>query len=86
MASSQDPAVIDLDKFLKDTDPPSNPDTAPTNKKINATNVQGQFKKLGPPPPLPPIPKEPSTDQSVASSVARKRVCRKLRLIGFALL
>ena len=37
-------------------------------KFISHGNVQNQFKKLGPPPPLPPIPKEPSTDQSIASS------------------
>ena len=42
-------------------------------------NVQDQFKKLGPPPPLPPIPKEPSTDQSVASSVARKKSMSQIK-------
>ena len=87
-ASSQDPAVIDVDKFLKDTDPPSNSDTSPywndrgmveKAKKNNAKKVQDQFKKLGPPPPLPPIPKEPSTDQSVASSVARKKSMSQIK-------
>jgi len=42
-------------------------------------NVQDQFKKLGPPPPLPPIPKEPSTDQSIASSVARKKSMSQIK-------
>ena len=80
MTAPQDPAVID-DIFNKRFGPllPSDPDTAPTNKKINATNVQDQFKKLGPPPPLPPIPKEPSTDQSVASSVARKKSMSQIK-------
>ena len=87
-ASSQDPAVIDLDKFLNDTDPSSNPDTSPywndrgmveKAKEKNAKKVQDQFKKLGPPPPLPPIPKEPSTDQSIASSVARKKSMSQIK-------
>ena len=49
-------------------------------KFIPHGNVQDQFKKLGPPPPLPPIPKEPSTDQSVASSVARKKSMSQIKL------
>ncbi len=48
-------------------------------KKKNAKNVQDQFKKLGPPPPLPPIPKEPSTDQSVASSVTGKKSMSQIK-------
>jgi len=48
-------------------------------KFIPHGNVQDQFKKLGPPPPLPPIPKEPSTDQSVASSVARKKSMSQIK-------
>ena len=89
MAASQRTSLIDTEKFLNDTDPSSNPDTTPNNwndggmveeaKKKNAKNVQDQFKKLGPPPPLPPIPKEPSTDQSVASSVARKKSMSQIK-------
>ena len=89
MAASQQTSLIDTEKFLNDTDPSSNPDTTPNNwndggmveeaKKKNAKNVQDQFKKLGPPPPLPPIPKEPSTDQSVASSVARKKSMSQIK-------
>jgi hypothetical protein len=79
MAASQRTSLIDTEKFLNDTDPSSNPDTSPTNKKKNAKKVQDQFKKLGPPPPLPPIPKEPSTDQSVASSVARKKSMSQIK-------
>jgi hypothetical protein len=87
-ASSQDPAVIDLDKFLNGTGQSSNPDTSPywndrgmveEAEKNNAKKVQDQFKKLGPPPPLPPIPKEPSTDQSIASSVARKKSMSQIK-------
>ena len=80
MAASQDPsATADVfNERFGDLLPP-NPDTSPTNKKINATNVQDQFKKLGPPPPLPPIPKEPSTDQSIASSVARKKSMSQIK-------
>ena len=48
-------------------------------KFIPHGNVQDQFKKLGPPPPLPPIPKEPSTDQSIASSVARKKSMSQIK-------
>ncbi len=81
-ASSQDPFVIDLDKFLNGTGQSSNPDTSPywndrgmveEAEKNNAKKVQDQFKKLGPPPPLPPIPKEPSPNPNNASSVTGKK-------------
>ncbi len=89
MTAPQRTSVIDLEKFLNDTDPPSKSDTSPTNwndggmveeaKKKNAKKVQDQFKKLGPPPPLPPIPKEPSTDQTTASSVTRKKSMAQIK-------
>jgi len=48
-------------------------------KFIPHGNVQDQFKKLGPPPPLPPIPKEPSSDPNTASSVARKKSMSQIK-------
>ena len=61
-------------------DPEGNISTTTTKVVTTSSgNVQDQFKKLGPPPPLPPIPKEPSTDQSVASSVARKKSMSQIK-------
>ena len=42
-------------------------------KFISHGKVQKQFKKLGPPPPLPPTPKEPSSNPDTASSVTGKK-------------
>ncbi len=80
MTAPQDPAVID-DIFNKRFGPllPSDPDTAPTNKKINAKKVQDQFKKLGPPPPLPPIPKEPPSNPNTIDSVTGKKDIAKIK-------
>ncbi len=48
-------------------------------KFISHGNVQKQFKKLGPPPPLPPIPKEPSSNPNTASSVTGRKSMSQIK-------
>ena len=53
---------------------------------ISHGTVQGQFDKLGPPPPLPPIPKEPPSNPNTASSVTGKKSMSQIKTNLLALL
>jgi len=46
---------------------------------ISHGKVQDRFDKLGPPPPLPPIPKEPSSDPNTASSVTGRKSMSQIK-------
>ena len=48
-------------------------------KFISHGTVQDRFDKLGPPPPLPPIPKEPSSDPNTASSVTGRKSMSQIK-------
>ena len=48
-------------------------------KFISHGTVQDQFDKLGPPPPLPPIPKEPPSDLNTASSVTGRKSMSQIK-------